>query len=157
MHELLPQAEHFGVLVGTSSFLRDVIIRDTQAATAALGKAIEIVDVGTSEEIDAAFRRLGEEKRVQGLLVTNDPFFIAQRAQVIELAARYSVPTIYPFRIMTDAGGLLSYGPNLAERDRQTGIYVGRVLKGENPADLPVQQMNKFDLVINLKAAKALG
>jgi putative tryptophan/tyrosine transport system substrate-binding protein len=157
LHELLPQAAHFGVLIWTRSALHDIVIRDTQAAAAAIGKTIEIVEVDTREEVDAAFKRLGAEKRVQGLLVTNDPFFIAQRTQVVELAARYAVPAIYPFRIQTASGGLLSYGPNIAERDRQTGIYVGRVLKGENPADLPVQQMNKFDLIINLKTAKTLG
>ena len=90
--------------------------------------------------------RLRDEKSAQGLLVTNDPFYIARRVQLAILAARYAVPTIYPYREMAEAGGLLSYGSNLAERDRQAGIYVGRILKGEKPADLPVQQMSKFEL-----------
>ena len=92
-----------------------------------------------------------------GLLITNDPFYVAQRVQLATLAARYGVPTIYPFREMAASGGLVSYGPQIAERDRQAGLYVGRILKGENPAELPVQQMSKFELVINVKAAKALG
>ena len=103
------------------------------------------------------FARIGNEKRVQGLLVTNDPLFVGQRVQLAILAARYAVPAIYPFREQTEAGGLLSYGPNLADRDRQVGVYVGRILHGEDPGDLPVQQMSKFELIINLKTAMALG
>jgi putative ABC transport system substrate-binding protein len=156
-HELLPQAAHFGILANPKSAIHESIVKDTQAAASTIGQTVEIVDAGTSEEIDAAFARLSNEKRAQGLLVTNDPFFIAQRVQLAILAARYSVPAIYPFREMVDAGGLLSYGPNLADRDRQAALYVGRILRGENPAELPVQQMSKFELVINLKTAKALG
>lgn len=157
LHELLPQAAHFGILANPKSAIRESITKDTQAAASALGLTIELLDAGTSGEIDAVFERLGAEKRAQALLVTNDPFYVAQRVQLATLAARYAVPTIYPFREMADSGGLLSYGPNIVERDRQAGLYVGRILKGENPAELPVLQMNKFELVINLKAAKALG
>jgi putative ABC transport system substrate-binding protein len=137
--------------------LRESIAKDTQAAASALGLTIEILDAGTCGEIEAVFERLGVEKRAQGLLITNDPFYVAQRVQLATLAARYGVPTIYPFREMAASGGLVSYGPQIAERDRQAGLYVGRILKGENPAELPVQQMSKFELVINVKAAKALG
>jgi putative tryptophan/tyrosine transport system substrate-binding protein len=157
LHELLPQATHIGVLAHPKSPLHESIVKDTQAAASAIGQTIEILDAGTSDEIDAVFARLRDEKRVQGLLVTNDPFFIAQRVQLAILAARYAVPAVYPFREMAQAGGLLSYGPNIADRDRQAALYVGRILKGENPAELPVQQMSKFELVINLKTAKALG
>jgi putative tryptophan/tyrosine transport system substrate-binding protein len=157
LHELLPQAAHFGVLVSPHSAVREAIARDTPNAAAAIGATIDILEAGTSDAITEVFMRLGREKSIDGLLVANDPFYIAQRVQVAILAARYSLSAIYPFRIMPRAGGLLSYGPDLAERDRQTGIYVGRVLKGENPADLPVQQMDKFDLVINLQTAKAIG
>lgn len=157
LHELLPQTVHIGVLANPKSATHESIVKDTQAAASAIGQTIEILDAGTSGEIDAAFVRFGDEKRAQGLLVTNDPFFLARRVQLAILAARYAVPAIYPFREMVDAGGLLSYGPNLADRDRQAALYVGRILKGENPADLPVQQMSKFELVINLKTAKALG
>jgi putative tryptophan/tyrosine transport system substrate-binding protein len=131
--------------------------KNSQAAASSIGQTIEILNASTDGEIDAVFMRLGDEKSAQGLLVTNDPFYIARRVQLTILAARYAVPAIYPFREMAEAGGLLSYGPNLAERDRQTGLYVGRILKGEEPAALPVQQMSKFELVINLKTAKAPG
>jgi putative ABC transport system substrate-binding protein len=157
LHELLPQATHFAVLANPKGTIHETIVKDTQAAASAIGLTIEILDAGTSGDIDAVFMHLGDEKRAKGLLVTNDPFYIAQRVQLAILAARYAVPAIYPFSAMAEAGGLLSYGPNLAERDRQTGLYVGRILKGENPADLPVQQMSKFELVINMKTAKALG
>jgi putative tryptophan/tyrosine transport system substrate-binding protein len=157
MHELLPQASHFGVLVSPKGMLREKIVSDTQAAAGALGRTFEILDAATNTDIDAAFARIGEEKRVQGLLVANDTFYVEQRVQLAILAARYAVPAIYPFREQTEAGGLLSYGPNLADRDRQVGVYVGRILHGENPGDLPVQQMSKFELIINLKTAKALG
>ena len=157
LHELLPQAIHIGVLAYRQSAVHESIVKDTQAAASVIGQTIEILDTGTSDEIDAVFVRLRDEKRVQALLVTNDPFFIARRIQLAILAARYAVLAIYPFREMAEGGGLMSYGPNLADRDRQAALYVGRILKGENPADLPILQMSKFELVINLKTAKALG
>jgi putative tryptophan/tyrosine transport system substrate-binding protein len=94
---------------------------------------------------------------VAGLLVSNDPLFLARRVQLATLAARYAVPAIYPFSEQGEAGGLMSYGPNLADRDREVGHYVARILKGEKPGDLPVLQPTKFKLVINLTTAKALG
>jgi putative ABC transport system substrate-binding protein len=157
LHELLPQATHFGVLDSSKSSVHETIVKDTKAAAAALNLTVEFFDVGTGDEIEAVFARLGAEKHAQGLLVTNDPFLIAQRVQLAILAARYAVPAIYPFREMAEAGGLISYGPSLADRDRQAALYVGRILKGESPGDLPVQQMSKFELVINMKTAKALG
>jgi putative tryptophan/tyrosine transport system substrate-binding protein len=157
MHELLPQATRFGVVTNPKGAIRELQVRDTQAAAAAMGLTIEILDVGNEGDIDALFKRLNEEKQVQALLVTNDPFFIARRYHLAALAARYALPTIYPFREMAVAGGLLSYGPSLAYRDRQAALYVARILKGENPADLPVVQVSKFELVINQKAANALG
>ena len=157
LHELIPQAVHLGVLVSPKSAIYESIVKDTQSAASAKGQTVEILDAGTSADIDTVFARIGNEKRVQGLLVTNEPLFVGQRVQLAILAARYAVPAIYPFREQTEAGGLLSYGPNLADRDRQLGVYVGRILHGENPGDLPVQQMSKFELIINLKAAKALG
>jgi putative tryptophan/tyrosine transport system substrate-binding protein len=157
LHELLPQASHFGVLSNPKGLLRETIVKETQAAALALGQTVEILDALTTADIDAVFARVGGENRVQGLLVTNEPFYLAQRVQLAILAARFGVPTIYPFREMTEAGGLLSYGPNIAERDRAAGVYVGRILKGEKPAGLPVQQVSKFELVINLKTAKVLN
>jgi putative ABC transport system substrate-binding protein len=156
LHELLPQADQFGILANPRTLIHDTIVKETQAAASAIGRTIEILDVGSSGEIDAVFERLGETKREQGLLVTNDPIFIARRVQIAILAARYAVPAIYLFRENVEAGGLLSYGPNLADRDRQAALYVGRILKGESPADLPVQQMSKFELLINLSTARAL-
>ena len=157
LRELLPQADHFGVLAVPKGLLYKSIVKDMQAAASAIGRTIEVMDAGTSDEIDAAFARLGDQKRVQGLLVTNDPFYIERRVQLAILTARYAIPAIYPFREMVEAGGLLSYGPNLAARDREAALYVCRILNGENPTDLPVQQMSKFELTISLRTAKALG
>jgi putative tryptophan/tyrosine transport system substrate-binding protein len=154
---MLPQASHFGVLASPRGFLHETIVKNTQAAAAALGLTVEILDALTSADIDATFARVGAEERVQGVLVSNDPLYLAQRVQLAVLAARYGLPTISPFRQIVEAGGLLSYGPNIAERDRAAGAYVGRILKGESPSELPIQQMSKFELVINLKTAKALG
>jgi putative ABC transport system substrate-binding protein len=108
-------------------------------------------------EIDAVFARLANEKRVHGVLVSNFTGFISARVQLAILAARFAIPAIYPFREQAEAGGLLSYGPDIADRDRQVGRYVGRILKGEKPADLPVQQSSKFEFVINLQTAMATG
>jgi putative tryptophan/tyrosine transport system substrate-binding protein len=101
--------------------------------------------------------RIANEKRVQGLLVASEPLLLTARVQLAILAARFAVPAIYPLREHADAGGLLSYGPDLADRDRQVGRYVGSILRGEKPADLPVLQPTTFKLVINLKTAKALA
>jgi ABC-type uncharacterized transport system substrate-binding protein len=157
LHELLPQAAHFGMLSNPTSLIHEVRTKDAQIAAAAIGRTMEILTASTHDEINAVFARVAEEKRVQGLLVANDPLYIGQRVQLATLAARYAVPAIYPFREMAAAGGLLSYGPDLAERDRDAGRYVGRILKGESPTDLPVQRASKFELVINLKIAKTLG
>jgi len=154
---LLPKASHFGLLSDLKTPVHDVIVKDAQAAASAIGGTIEVLTASTSDEIDTAFARLANEGRVQGLLVPNYPFFIFARIQLAILAARFAVPTIYPFREQPEAGGLLSYGPDIADRDRQVGRYVGRILKGEKPADLPVMQPTKFTLIINLKTAKALG
>jgi putative ABC transport system substrate-binding protein len=157
LHELVPHAAHFGVLSNPKSAIHNSIIEDTQTAASALGRTIEVLTASTSGEIDAVFERLANEKRVQGLLVSNDPLFGAARVQLAILAARFAVPAIYPFRAQAEAGGLLSYGPDLVDRDREVGHYVGRILKGERPADLPVQQSSKFEFIINMRTAKALG
>jgi putative ABC transport system substrate-binding protein len=157
LHELLPQASHFGLLQGPKSAVQELIAKDAQAAASAIGGTIEVLTASTSGEIDTVFARLASEKRVQGLVVGNSAFFVSARIQLAILAARFAVPAIYPFRGQAAAGGLLSYGPDIADRDREVGHYVGRILKGEKPADLPVQQPTKFELVINVKTAKALG
>jgi putative ABC transport system substrate-binding protein len=157
LHELLPRASHFGLLSDPKLPGHGVVVKDAQAAASAIGATIEVSTASNSSEINAAFAQLASEKRVQGLLVDASPFLDASRVQLAILAARFLIPAIYPFRDQAEAGGLLSYGPDIADRDRQVGRYVGRILKGEEPADLPVLLPTKFELVINLKTAKALG
>jgi len=157
LHELLPQAARFGVLSNPTSPLHEFIVRDAQVAATAIGATIEILPASTGAEIDAGLARLVDETHGQGLLVSNDSLFITQRVQIVGAAARYSLPTIYPFRAQAKAGGLMSYGPDLADRDREVGHYVGRILNGESPAELPVLQSAKFEFVVNLKTAKTLG
>jgi len=156
-HELVPQATRVGVLANSVSVQLAAVTHDSQSAASALGLSADILTVATAADIDGLFARLAAEKRIEGLIVSNDPLFIAQRVQLATLAAQHALPAIYPFREMAVAGGLMSYGPNLAERDREAGRYVGRILRGEKPGDLPVEQMSKFALVINMKAARALG
>jgi putative ABC transport system substrate-binding protein len=157
LHELLPQADHFGLFSNPKNPNHNLVVKDAQAAASVIGLTVEVLTASTIGDLDTAFARLHDEKQVQGLLISNDPFFIGRKVQIVVLAARHAVPVIYPFREQVEAGGLLSYGPDLAERDRQVGHYVGRILKGEKPADLPVQQQSKFDFVINLSTARALG
>ena len=157
LHELLPQASHFGLLSDPKAPIHAVVVKDAQAAASAIGGTIDILTASTSGEIDAVFVRIANEKRVQGLLVAPDPFFLDARVQLVILAARFAVPAMCPLREHVEAGGLLSYGPDVGVRDREVGRYVGRILKGEKPADLPVQQQSKFELVVNLQTAKAMG
>jgi putative ABC transport system substrate-binding protein len=158
LHELLPHASHFGLLSDPEALTYEFTVKDAQAAATAIGGTIEVLAAASSSAgIDAAFARLASEKRVEGLLVANQPFFIAARVQLAILAARFAIPAIFPFREQAEAGGLLSYGADLADRDREVGHYVSRILKGEKPADLPVQQASKFELILNLQTAKAIG
>jgi putative ABC transport system substrate-binding protein len=156
LHELVPGAAHFVALVNPNSQLTDPTIKDLQAGAATIGLQIEILSAGSDHEIDAAFASLAQ-KPGSTLIVTPDQFFVVRDAQIVALAARHAVPAIYPRREFPIAGGLMSYGPNFVDAYQQVGIYTGRILKGEKPADLPVQQSTKFELVINLKTAKALG
>jgi putative tryptophan/tyrosine transport system substrate-binding protein len=127
-----------------------------QVATEALGRKLLVVNAGTEREIDAAFGILVQQ-RVGALLVHTDPFFLSQREQLIALMARHALPAMYAFRDFVPVGGLMSYGASLTDGARQVGVYTGRILKGEKPTDLPVQQAVKVELVINLKTAQTLG
>jgi putative tryptophan/tyrosine transport system substrate-binding protein len=153
---LVPQAAIIAVLLNPTNPDADLQRRDVQAAATAIGQQLRIVNASSEGDFETAFAALVEQ-RADALLVGNDAFFNSRREQIVALAARHAVPTIYSFRSFAESGGLMSYSTNLVEVYRQVGIYVGLVLKGEKPADLPVVQPTKFELVINLKTAKALG
>jgi len=158
MRELMPNATRFVLLVADNSpSLTSPVIANLQASASAMGLQIELlIASGTIGDIDAAIGKLAQ-KRVDAILVFPSPLFSDPREQLVAVMARHAIPAIYWDRPMVEAGGLMSYGSNVFDLDRQVGIYAGRVLKGEKPGDLPVQQPTKFDLVINLKAATALG
>jgi putative tryptophan/tyrosine transport system substrate-binding protein len=153
--ELVPGAAAVAMLVNPTT-LNPEILRGTQKAARALGQQLLALEASTASEIDTAFSTLVQRK-AGALIVAADAFFNSRRDQIIALAARIAVPTIYFQREYVAEGGLMSYGVNLAASDRQAGVYVGRILKGEKPSDLPVMQPTRFELVINLKTAKALG
>jgi putative ABC transport system substrate-binding protein len=155
LQDLVPGAMHFAVLVNPNTLTPEAAAEIRKAASS-MGKQIDVLTAGNAAEIDMAFERF-VQNRVDGLMVRPSPFFVDRRAQLASLAARYRIPVIYHDRQFSEAGGLMSYGTSLVEQLREVGIYVGRILKGEKPADLPVMQPTKFELVINLHAAKALG
>ena len=155
LRELAPGANHFVALVNPNS-VTDTVVKDLQASASALGLPIEIIRAGTGREIDVAFANL-VQKPGGALLIGPDAVFTDRRAQIVTLVARHTLPAIYYVREFAEIGGLISYGPNLVHGYQQTGIHVGRVLKGEKPADLPVEQPTKFELVVNLNTARALG
>jgi putative ABC transport system substrate-binding protein len=156
LHELLPSAVRFAVLVNPNNRNAEPLTRDAQATASAIGREIEIFAASSAREIDAAFVSL-LQKRADALLVSPDPLFGSRRVQLVTLATHHRLPTIYSFRENVEIGGLMSYGSSAAERDRQVGIYAGRILKGEKPADLPVIRADKFEFVINLQTARVLG
>jgi putative ABC transport system substrate-binding protein len=157
VRQLLPTASHIGVLVNPANrFSTEAQIKDLQGAAQTLGLQLRLLDASTAGELDTAFATVIRE-RIGILLLTDEPFFNARVEQIVALATRHVVPTIYTFRAFTSAGGLISYASNLEDSYRQVGVYTGRILKGERPADLPVLQPTKFELIVNLKAAKALG
>jgi putative ABC transport system substrate-binding protein len=155
LHELVPTAT-IAVLLNPNRPAIDIKSREIQAAARAIGKQIHLLNAGSESEIDTAFATL-TQLGAGGLLVGSDPFFTVQREQLVALAARHAIPSIYDDRQFTMAGGLISYGVSFPGLYRQAGIYVGRILKGEKPADLPVVRPTKFELIINLKTAKTLG
>jgi putative ABC transport system substrate-binding protein len=156
LRELVPKATTIAFLVNPTNLQIELNIRDMQAAARSVGQRMIIVSASTAAEIDTAFATLVRE-RAGGLLTSNDVFFDVRRDQLIALAARHGVPAVYVNSGFTAAGGLMSYSDDRNESLRLAGLYVGRILKGEKPADLPVLQPTKFDFVINLKTAKALG
>jgi putative ABC transport system substrate-binding protein len=156
LRELVPQAAIFAVLLNPTHPDADLQQRDVQAAVSAIGQQLRIVNASSEGDLEMAFAALVQQ-RADALLVGTDAFFNSRREQIVALAARHAVPTIYSFRSFVESGGLMSYSTNLIDVYRQVGIYVGRVLKGEKPADLPVVQTTKFEFVINLKTARTLG
>jgi putative ABC transport system substrate-binding protein len=156
LRELVPSAEVIGVLINPTRPDAGLQIEDIKAAARSLGQTIVIAGAGNPRDIKVAIEELAE-KRIGALLVAADPLFLSQRERLIAVTVQKSLPSCFQFRDFAVAGGLMSYGSRLTESYRQAGIYAGRILKGEKPADLPVQQPTKFELAINLKTAKAIG
>jgi putative ABC transport system substrate-binding protein len=156
LHELVPQAKAFGALINPDFPTFADQLADIQAAAQTTGLELHVFRAATNRDIEAAFEAITQQQ-IAALLVAADPFFNSWRDQIVGLAARRGVPAMYSFRDYAVAGGLMSYGIDLPDTYRQAGAYAGRVLKGAKPAELPVLQPTKFEFVINLKAAKALG
>jgi len=156
LRELVPNAAVIGMLVNPNFPDAESQARDVKEAAGIIGQQVHIVNASSDSDIDSAFANL-VRLPVGALLVASDAFFVSHRDQIVALAARHALPTIYPVREFVFAGGLMIYAPDLGDGYRQAGIYVGRILKGAKPSDLPVVQPTKFDFVINLKTAKALG
>jgi putative ABC transport system substrate-binding protein len=156
LSELVPQARVIALLVNPSSKATETQIRDAQEAARTKGVQLSVLKAGAEGDFETALASLGQ-LHAGGLVVGADPIFDNRREELVALAARFAVPAIYEWREFAELGGLISYGPSQNVLWRQVGTYVGRILKGEKPADLPVQQPTKFELVINLKTAKALG
>ena len=156
LHELLPGAARIAMLVDPNFPITEPFVLDVRAAASAIGKEIEALFASTGRDIDTVFASLAH-KPVDALLVGPGTLFNSRRVQLVALAAYHRVPAIYSLRETAEAGGLMSYGTSLTDAYRQVGVYAGRILKGEKPADLPVMQSTKFEFVINLNTAKAFG
>jgi putative ABC transport system substrate-binding protein len=157
LHEFVSTSTSIGVLVNsTNPVFAEAEISEIQAGARVLGLRLLVLNASSQREIEEAFSTMVQE-RVGALIVSADSYFIAQPDRLVTLAARYAVPTIYAYREFTAAGGLMSYGPNLLDAYRQVGVYTGRILKDVKPADLPVMQATKFELVINHQTARTLG
>jgi putative ABC transport system substrate-binding protein len=156
LDKLLPGTERIGVLVNAALPQTKTQISELQAAAQMLRRQLSIVSASNDSEIDAAFSSLVKQ-RAAVLLVASDPFLFGHRDRLVAMAARFRIPTIYNVRQYVEAGGLLSYGPNVPDTYQQAGVYVGRILNGAKPSELPVVLPTRFQLVINLKTAKALG
>ena len=156
LHEAVPSAKTMALLINPTNPNADSQSQNLQAAAGRLGLQLYIINASTEGDLDPAFAK-AHELQTQALMVAFDAFFNARSAQLATLSLRYAIPAIYPARDFAEAGGLMSYGADLRDMYRQAGIYAGRILKGEKPADLPVVQASKFEMVINLKAAKTIG
>jgi putative ABC transport system substrate-binding protein len=156
LHELVPTATTIGALIHPGTPAAETQSRSLQAAARALGLQLQVQNVDTERDFDAAFATL-LQPRVGGLVIGGGAFFTSRSEQLAALALHHAMPTIYQFREFAAAGGLMSYGGNNTEAYRLAGVYTGRILKGEKPAELPVQQSTKVELIVNLKTAKALG
>ena len=157
LRELLPRAVRVAVLVNPADATNTAsTLRDIEAAARAIGLQLQVLNASTSPEINAAFEDIGRD-RPDALVVGGNPFLTARRIQVVQLAAFHRLPAVYASRDYVDVGGLMTYGANVMDAFRQLGIYAGRILKGVKPADLPVVQSSKFELVINVETARMLG
>jgi putative ABC transport system substrate-binding protein len=156
LQELLPAAMRFALLATPGITSGESFVAEVQSAASAIGRQIELLTATTNLDIDTAFAGLAQ-KRADALLVAPQILFSTRRVQLVTLAARHAVPTMYYQREFVEAGGLMSYGSSIIDRERQLGVYTGRVLKGEKPADLPILRAVKFEFVINLQTAKTIG
>ena len=156
LHQMVPNASVVAILGNPTDPTTEQQLREMQAAAVTLGLQLQVFSASTKNEIQAAFASLVQQ-RVGALVVAADPFFFSHRDQLVALAARYAVPAIYSFRESAAAGGLMTYAQSLVDAYRQAGVYISEILKGSKPADLPVMQPTRFELVINVKTAKALG
>ncbi len=156
LHELVPKAAAIGYLSNPKGSSAELQEKQVEAAARALGRQLYVLKATSDLEISVSFATL-EQQKVGGLLMAADPQYNSRRDLLVALAAQYKIPTLFHTRDIPQAGGLMSYGPNLSDSYRQAGVYVGRILKGEKPGEIPVTRAVKFDLVINMKTAKALG
>ena len=156
LRELVPAATRVAVLVNPiNAAITETTLRDVEPAARAIGMQIQVLNASNSREVDAAFATLASE-RPDALFVAGDPFLNSRRVHLTQLAAFHRLPATYALRDYAEAGGLMSYGPNIADAFRQIGAYAGRILKGAKPADLPIVQASKFELVINIQTARML-
>ena len=157
LHELAPRAGRIALLVNPANpVAAETIIKDTEASAATIRRHIDVYKAETSREIEMAFAALVRD-RADALAVGADPYFIDRRVQIVTLATRHLLPTVHFLREFAEIGGLMSYGASNFARNREVGLYTGRILKGEKPADMPVVQPTQFELVINLSTARAIG